>query len=177
MKDYFEDDPQAKRKVLEMLTVANEYCLFLEKAEEYSLEVLLDFLHRVLPLLYLKGSLLPVIESENEGKEERFVVEQQWEDLFNTLKNKFNEKDSFVKSLPADFIAEDITKGSCAENLADLYQDMKDFVMLFMKNTFTAKEAAAVQCHQLFRTHWGPIIAELMPQLHRLIYETESELS
>ena len=38
------DDPVYSRKVLEMLTVANEFCLFLEKSEEYSEEELLNTL-------------------------------------------------------------------------------------------------------------------------------------
>ncbi|MEI6576518.1 MAG: DUF5063 domain-containing protein [Bacteroidota bacterium] len=175
MAEYFEDDVQVKRKVLEFLTVANEYCMFLEKAEEYSLDILLDFLHRMLPFLYLKGSLLPKITTENEDKEERFVVEQQWEDFFNVMKKKFQSKDLFIKSLAADFLPEDVIKGSVSENLADIYQDMKDFVMLYTKDTYTSKEIAVLQCQLLFRTHWGPAALEILPHLHSLIYDHSTE--
>jgi len=173
MKDYFEDNPQSKRKVLEMFTVANEYCLFLEKAEEYPTEVLLDFLLKISPLLYLKGALLPAIITENEDKEERFVVEQQWEDLHNVLKDKFKENNVFHKLASPDTLSGDEMKGSIAENVADIYQDLKDFVMLYMKNTYTAKEAAVFQCYLLFRSHWGPLLLEIQPQLHQLLYDKE----
>ncbi|TSA24632.1 MAG: DUF5063 domain-containing protein, partial [Bacteroidetes bacterium] len=45
-------------QVLEMLAVANDFTLFIEKAEEYTREQILNYLHRVLPAIYLKASLL-----------------------------------------------------------------------------------------------------------------------
>ncbi|MEI7725640.1 MAG: DUF5063 domain-containing protein, partial [Bacteroidota bacterium] len=89
------DDPVYSRKVLEMLTVANEFCLFLEKAEDYSLEELLNFLQKISPLIYLKSALLPDIEVTDEDAVEHYVSEEQWETLFNILYIKFGERDLF----------------------------------------------------------------------------------
>ena len=55
-------DPVYSRTVLELLTVANEYCLFLEKAEGYDRLDILLFLQKICPLIYIKASLLPDIK-------------------------------------------------------------------------------------------------------------------
>ena len=48
-------DPVYSKTVLEMLTVANEYCLFLEKAEDYDRQDIIMFLQKVCPLIYIKS--------------------------------------------------------------------------------------------------------------------------
>ena len=64
-------DPAFSRQVLEMLTVANEFCLFLEKADEYSKEFILSYLQKVCPLIYIKASLMPeVIVEEDDAAED-----------------------------------------------------------------------------------------------------------
>ncbi len=77
-------DPVYSKTVLELLTVANEYCLFLEKAENYDRQDILIFLQKVCPLIYIKSSLLPVIEIEDEEAAEHFVTEEEWEGVFNS---------------------------------------------------------------------------------------------
>lgn len=72
------NDPVYSKQVIEMLTVANEYCLFMEKAEEYSKEDIFAYSWRILPLIYLKSTLLqPVIPQEPDDAE-RFVTEETW---------------------------------------------------------------------------------------------------
>lgn len=47
-----------------MLALAFEYCRFMEKLESIDKEGLASYLLKVLPLLYVKGELLPEIEAE-----------------------------------------------------------------------------------------------------------------
>ncbi|HBZ66234.1 MAG TPA: hypothetical protein DEO70_05295 [Bacteroidales bacterium] len=163
-------NPAHSRQIIEMLTVANEYCLFIEKTTEYTLEQLLGFLQKVAPLLYIKGALLPEIEVLNPEVDERFVTEEQWTDIFADLKTKFGDDDTFWSFDPLNFAADDARKLSMAEIFADVYQDMKDFVLLYQKNTTATQENAASSVRNLFFNHWGPRIASAMNQLHFLLY-------
>ena len=79
------DDITMGKNSLEMLIVANEYCLFMEDIENKSKKAIFDFIHRVLPLMYTKGSLLPELEVEYPEANMRFVTEEQWESLFTLL--------------------------------------------------------------------------------------------
>jgi len=45
------------KNVIELITVANEFCSFLERSEDLETDDFLGRLQKLLPLLYLKASL------------------------------------------------------------------------------------------------------------------------
>jgi hypothetical protein len=61
-------------------------------------------------------------------------------------------------------------KGSITEFMTDLYQDMKDFVLLYQKNTVAARENAVHSCKQLFEEHWGVKLINTHKAIHMLLY-------
>jgi hypothetical protein len=170
------DDPVYSRKVLEMITVANEYCLFLEKAEEYSVEELFDFLQKISPLIYLKSALLPDIEVEDEDAVEHYVSEEQWESLFNMLYNKFGEKDHFYFVDHHEHSHNDPVKGSLAESFTDIYQDLKDFLLLYQKPLKSFKENAVRECKRLFATRYGYRLINAQSAIHCIQYPDEDSI-
>ena len=154
------------RQVIEMLTVANEYCLFLEKAEEYSRADIIEYVQKVCPLLYIKGILLPLVTVNWPEANERFVTIERWETLFNILRHKFDKDDEYWVS---DHNDENITlKESLSDNLTDIYQDLKDVVLLYQKNNDAARENAVFECKSLFNPHWGDRIAKALHYLHTM---------
>lgn len=163
-------NPAHSRQVIELLTVANEYCLFVEKASEYTVDELAAFFQKVSPLLYIKGALLPEVMPSNPEADERFVTEEQWSNVFADLKMKFGDNDVFWGFDPLNFAPDDARRLSLAEHLADIYQDMKDFVLLYQKNTITDQENAAAAIRNLFFRHWGPRLTVALNQLHYLIF-------
>ncbi len=167
------DDPVYSRKVLEMITVANEYCLFLEKAEDYSPEELLNFLQKISPLIYLKSTLLPDIIVDDEDAVEHYVNEEQWEFLFNVLYNKFGEKDQFYFVDLRETSHHDPVKGSLAESFTDIYQDLKDFLLLYQKPLKAFKENAVNECKRLFETRYGSRLINAQAAIHAIQYPEE----
>jgi len=158
--------PVYSKNVFEFITVANDFCIFLAKIETYSKQETIDYLQKVCPLLYIKGALLPDVEVSNPDANERFVTEGDWETLFNDLRNKFRPEDEFWFIDNSDININDPIKGSLAEHFADIYQDMKDFLMLYQKNTLDAKENAVSGLKHLFAIHWGLRIVNAMKALH-----------
>jgi len=175
------DEAVYSKNVLEMLTLANEYTLFIEKAEEYAKEDILDYMQKIFPIMYLKACLLPVLEPSNEEAKERYVTEELWENIFNILRNKFQNDDEYWYLDNSDISETDPIKASLADNLSDIYQDLKDFVILYQKNSRDAKENAIYQCKQLFEKHWGYRIVNALKYLHyrkyKDIYPSEEVLS
>lgn len=155
--------------VLEMLTVANEFCLFIEDIKSQSRENAITYLQKVFPLLYLKGSLLPdVLVSDSEANE-RFVTEEHWENIFNAVKEKMDKQNDFwFIPFPSDSIPHP-AKGTIAEHIADIYQDMKDFIVLYQKAGVSAKENAVSECKRLFQTNWGTRVLETTKTFHQLL--------
>ncbi len=160
-----------KKQIVELLAVSNEFCMFIEKAYEYSKEDILQYIHRIAPLLYLKGSLLPELSAENTEAYERYLTEEVWENLFNELRNKFGKEDEFWFIDELTFNGEEIVKGSMSEHLTDIYQDLKDFVFLYSKGTADAILNAVIECRHLFHTSWGYKIIRLQKHAHHLLYQ------
>jgi hypothetical protein len=170
-KESTQDDLYSK-KVIEMLTVANEYCLFIEKAEDFTSEEIFRYMQKILPLIYLKASLLPEIPVSDESAAEHFVTEEQWENLFNTLSVKFGENDIYYFIDLLEKSHSDPVRASIAENLTDLYQDMKDFVLLYQKPVRIAQECAVRDCKILFETRYGYRIVNAQQAIHYLLYSS-----
>jgi hypothetical protein len=162
-------DPVYSKTVLELLTVANEYCLFLEKTENYDRQDILLFLQKICPLIYIKSSLLPVIEIEDEEAAEHFVTEEEWEGVFNTLHLKFAEDDLYYFIDPYEHSHTDPVKASLAENFTDIYQDLKDFVLLYQKPRKASMEYAVFECKRLFETRYGFRLVRAQSAIHYIL--------
>ena len=167
-------DPSVSANVIDMFTVANEFCIFTEKADKYNSEEVLQYYAKICPLLYLKGAILPAVEADEDYFGERFVNEDQWESIYNSLLLVFPGRDEFftLSYETADNIP---LKASISEHLADVYQDLKDFVLLYQKNLAYAKQNAVYECRNLFVSHWGARIAALLPALHILAFPVQQE--
>jgi len=163
------EDPAISKPVLEMLTVANEYCLFFEKAANYKVHDILSYFHKIAPLLYLKASLLPAVAIPDTEAGERFVTEEQWEGVFKTLREQFREADVYYIH-DHNF---DSVEASLSDNMTDIYQDMKDFIMLYQKNTTPARRHAIYQLLDLYRWRWGPALLTALGAVHHLLFKKD----
>ncbi|MDR4987874.1 MAG: DUF5063 domain-containing protein [Bacteroidales bacterium] len=163
------EEPGVSGAILEMLTVANEYCLFFERTESIAAADILSYFQKIAPLLYLKASLIDPVAVNPDSDNERFVTEEQWEAVFKPLREKFGSNDNY-------FIHDhnfDSVEASLADNMADIYQDMKDFVMLYQKNTFHARQNAVAHLSDLFRWHWGPVLINALGAVHQILFRDE----
>lgn len=161
------DLPVYSKHVLELITVANDYCMTMVKASESKKSALINYLLKVAPLLYLKTSLIPEVTVENPEANERFMTEEEWEGLFNTLRSRFGKEDEFWfvdPSMPDN----EIVKGSLAEHFTDIYQDLYDFLKLYQKNSVAAKENAVHEIRKNFIAYWGFRLVNAHRTLHHL---------
>jgi hypothetical protein len=161
-------EPENSLSVLEFLRVAHEYCIFTENAVEKNKEDIYDFFLKIGPLLYLKGKLLPEISPEYPETSERFVTEEEWQEIFNSFRAAFKEDDEYHHVNYEEFNEYEAVKASLSENLTDTYQDLKDFVLLYQKNSQAARQNAVHDCKALFETRWGPKVLSNMRYMHFL---------
>jgi uncharacterized protein YihD (DUF1040 family) len=82
------------------------------------------------------------------------------------LREKMGEKDLYYA---LDENA-DSNQYSLSDNLADVYQDMKDFVMLYQKAPMQSKASAVAELQKLYENHWGPIILKALGAIHNVLY-------
>ena len=163
--------PVYSKNTIEFVTVANEFCKFIEGAEELSLVQFVDTAHRLLPLLYLKGTLLPAIEESYEEYNEKFVTESGYASLQEMLVVKFGEHNTYDEIFdPLRQQNDEPAQLSIAESLADIYQDIKDFIMQFQVASEEVMLNAIWECTQTFEQYWGQRIVNVLRVLHHLKY-------
>ena len=164
-------DPVYSRTVIEFVAAANEFCKYAEHAAEIKGSDLLRILQRLLPFLYLKASLLPALESVFEDGNEKFVTEADWEKVNEDFRRQFGTADTYLDLIWEKFSeAENIVPSSIGEDMADIYQDLKDFLLLYQTGTSEVMNDAIWECRMNFENIWGQKLVNSMRAIHRFIY-------
>ncbi|WP_421918464.1 DUF5063 domain-containing protein [Marinifilum sp.] len=168
MKDQFEHIVYTKN-VIEFVTVANEFCLLLESSSKISKLEFVETAQKILPLLYLKASMLPKNESELDEEVEKFVTESDWEFIHSSVKNKMSAHDEFLEVFENDMEYSDTPLvASISENFADIYQDLKDFITSYKIGTVEVMNDALWDLNNHFYEHWGQKLVNSLRAIHKL---------
>lgn len=167
-------EPVYSRNVIEFVAVANEFCKYAEHAGELKGDELLKILQRILPLMYLKASLLPELEPFFEDGNEKFVTENDWIRIHDNLREKFGTADDYRevfddKAMETD---EEVVS-SISENMSDIYQDIKDFLLLYQTGTSEVMNDAIWECRLNFENFWGQKLVNSMRAIHSFLYSGE----
>jgi len=164
-------DPVYSRSVVEFVAVANEFCKYAEHGGGIKGDEILRILQRILPLLYLKASLLPALEPVFEDGNEKFVTESDWNRIHKMFQEKSGTADEYL-DLHDDRINEPgtVIRSSIAEDMTDLYQDMKDFLLLYQTGTREVMNDAVWECRMNFENIWGQKLLNALREIHRFVY-------
>lgn len=167
-------DPVYSHNVVEFVAVANEFCKYAEHASELKGDELLRILQRILPLLYLKGSLLPQVEPFFEDGNEKFITEADWNNINEVLREKFGTANDYYEVFDEKISYSDgPVVSSISENMADIYQDMKDFLLLYQTGTGEVMNDAVWECRMNFENFWGQKLVNSLRAIHKFIYSGE----
>ena len=167
-------DPVYSRNVIEFVAVANEFCKYTEHASEIKGDEMLHIMQRILPLMYLKASLLPKLDPFFEDGNEKFVTEGDWIDINEILKEKFGTANDYLEVFDEKLNDSDgPVVSSISENMADIYQDMKDFLLLYQTGTGEVMNDAVWECRMNFENFWGQKLVNSMRAIHKFIYSGE----
>jgi hypothetical protein len=170
------EDIVFSRNTVEFVTVAAEYCAYVERCNEHSRKEFVDTLLKLLPLLYLKAQMLPEAERVSDEGLEDFVTEDSYEVLRMNLYDLLADKDSYLDVFVSEMKYSDtpVTK-SISEDLADIYQDVKNFVCLFKLGINETMHDAIVECSEHFAEYWGQTLVNTLRALHEIRYNTLDE--
>ena len=172
-----ENNPIYERNTLEFVTVALEYCGFVEKAGEKGLFDFVDKATKLLPLLYLKAGLLPKVESEEELLPELTVTEAMYDNVRQRIATLLGERDTYLDTFQEDMRYSDTPIAAfISENLADVYQDTGNFVALFRQGNEEAMREAIALCAQNYKDYWGGRLLNALKALHAIRYSGDEDI-
>lgn len=164
------------KNTVEFVTVAAEFCGFLERAPQTTRRSFVDKSLKLLPLLYLKASLLPEGERMDEFDPERFVTEGDYQRVCGGIAALLGEKDDYLEVFLDDMAYSDTPiKQNISEGLADIYQPLKDFVCVYQLGFEQTMNDALIICREQFAEFWGQRVVNVMRALHTVKYASDAE--
>jgi hypothetical protein len=159
------------RNVIEFVTVANEFCTFIESVDGFERKEFVERLQKLLPLLYLKASLIPEIEDKLPEYVEKFVTEDDYNYVHKKLQSKFGQFDSYQEVFdPMMQYSEEPLESNLSENVADIYQDLKDFILGYRIGTIDVMNDSLFECKNNFEQYWGQRLVNGLRAIHNLVY-------
>jgi hypothetical protein len=162
------------RNVIEFVTVAREVCQFLESVEKYPKQQFVDVSLKVLPLLYLKAVSLPHSELELEDATDRFVSEMDYTQVKMGIEDKMGAHNDYLEVFTPDFDrSEAALTATIAEDLADIYQDLKDFLGNYRTGATEIMNDALVELVNHFEMFWGQKAVNCLRALHNVKYSAD----
>ncbi len=157
--------------VIEFVTVAAETCLFLEQATEQPRADFIQTAVKILPLLYLKASVLQIPESVFDDASERFVTEDDYLFVKEQVEQLLGADDSYLEVFHPDMALSDTPIAAfISEDLADVYQEIKDFAANYQTMDADIMNDALVCCLEAFGAHWGQKNLNALKALHAIRY-------
>lgn len=171
-------NPLYSANVMEFVAAANEFCKYAENASEIKGSDLLKILQRLLPFIYIKASLLPALEPVFEDGNEKVVTEADWDHIHDAFRKQFGSADDYLELYDKKINeTEDIVPSSISEDMADIYQDLKDFLIPYQTGTEEVMNDALWECRMNFENIWGQKLVNSMRAIHRSVYSEEESVS
>lgn len=164
------------KNVVEFVTVAVQFCTFLENPEDRTGKEYTDKLTKILPLLYLKAALLPETEIEDEIYSEVTVTEDDYNYIISKLYAAYKEQDTYLEVFLDDMKYSDTPiAASISENIADIYQDIKNFISIYEQGIEENMNEGLYVCFDNFKLYWGQKLVNVLRALHSLRYSDNDE--
>ena len=172
------------KNVIDFVTVAVEFCALLEKecfdsaqqpAKDPRAEWL-DNMLKILPLMYVKALLLPETLAVNDEEPPTFVKESDYVRVANRVAEIMGNEDAYLDVFVDDMKYSDTPVSAfVSENIADIYQDVRNFVSVYQYELTEQMNDALHACVNNFRDYWGQKLVNSLRPLHALKYR-ESEI-
>jgi hypothetical protein len=164
------DNAVYSSQVIDFVRVAGHFIDALIQPAPLKRSEFIRKLQHLLPGLYLKAIELPDVEARLDGANEKFVTEDEYEALNHRLTARFGYLNDYLEILEPDFSeADGPVPASLAEDMADIYQDLKDFLMLYQMGNEDIMNDAVWECRLNFERYWGQKVLNSLRHIHKVL--------
>jgi len=167
--------PIYQHDIVEFVTVAVQYCAFLEDLDSHTRPQLLDTMSKILPLLYLKGTLLPHYQTFRDDLQTAdYVTESDYETIRQSVSCIMAEHDDYLDVFIDDMkYSDQPILTTISENLADIYQDLRNFLYIYKLGAEPEILASLDNLNSIFPTDWGQKLVNVLRAIHEVKYNND----
>ena len=161
---------------IDFARVALEYCVFAEKAKESDKKTFVDNMMKVLPLLYLKASIIPPITTDYESDLGVKVDENMYAQVETHISELLGDDDLYLETFHPDIkLSDSPVAVKISEDLADIYQDLGNFIAVFKNGQKETMNDSLLLCIENFKKFWGQRLVNAVRALHFIKYKSDIE--
>ena len=156
--------------VIDFIKVSTEFCRFLEQEQLPERAEFCRVMRGLLPMIYLKATLIDLPERESDGYNPTAVTEQDYDFIRGRVSRVMGENDDFLDTFVEDFkFSETPVLCTISENLADIYQQLRDMAEICRDGD---EESIAVALHDVHDDfpEWGQKLLNALRALHDVNY-------
>lgn len=167
-------EQEFKSRATNIVTLAAGFCGTLENAREMEKETFIASMLDYLPRLYWEFGSIPadmVPESDEFGYLASKVDEDYYESIRRNVGLLLGPDDTFLETFEEDMKYSDTPiAASVSEGLADIFQDLFDFVANVRESEGALLAEAFRQCRENFEMYWSQTLCNVMRPLNQLRY-------
>ncbi|MDR2806237.1 MAG: DUF5063 domain-containing protein [Dysgonamonadaceae bacterium] len=161
---------------IDFARVALEYCVFVEKVKDSNKKTFIDNMTKVLPLLYLKVSIIPEITTDYESDLEVKVDEMFYAQVESNISELLGNDDLYLETFHPDIkLSDSPVAVHLSEDLADIYQDLGNFIAVFKNGQKETMNDSLLLCIENFKKFWGQRLVNALRALHFIKYKSDIE--
>lgn len=154
--------------VLDFVRVGTEYCRCLEQCGDMDRTTFCRTMRALLPMVYLKATMMPDVP-EAEGWNEPQLTEEDYDFVRHAVARVMADQDDFLDVFVEDFkYSEQPLLCTISENLADVYQMLRELAATFQEEHPEAMTVALYDTMEEFRLQWGQKLLGALRALHEL---------
>lgn len=177
VSEEYPQHPVYDKNTIEFVTVAAEYCSFVEQCAGMGERTFLDKISKLLPLLYLKMSLLPEMDTYSLSELNTYVSERQYEAVRQQIQSIVGAHDEYLDVFMEDMrYSETPIVARISENLTDVYQQVRDMIGNFQSADLAIMNDSLISCQEEFKGYWGQSALNALKAIHNVLY-SDVELS
>lgn len=168
------NDIYHSKDVFEFTAVVVEVCKRLENAASLNRKEFISSMLKLLPLLYLKSQIVLHFNNESDVYLEHVVTEDDYNAIRYSIADKLGEYDDYLDVFLEDMKYSDSPiHRTVSEDLADIYQELRDFLHIYEQDFEESTAAALGELSDTFAQRWGQTVVNVLRPLHETMYNSD----
>ena len=158
----------------DFVRTALEFCVLVEKHTQSGKDFFINNMIKVLPLLYLKVSIVPTVEDNYDSDLETKVSEEMYNRVEESISNLLGNENLYLETFHPDIrLSDSPIAVKISEDLADIYQDLGNFIAVFKNGHRETMNDSLALCVRNFEKYWGQRLLNALRALHHIKYNDE----
>ena len=159
---------------LAFIGLANEYCNEIENARESDRDDFINSMLRLLPRLYISITDVKIEDDSEDVFVDSYLDEDYYENVRLNMETLLGPDDVYLEVFESDMKYSETPIGaSISEGLADIYQDLYNFISCVKDSTEELINSVLNLCKENFETYWGIKLCNILRAIHNLKYNNE----